>query len=70
VRRVAATRAAQGRDTQDREYAEDSENTQDREDTAAREGIVDQLATKIDGSGEEEAAGYRYQDDIIVVNIE
>jgi hypothetical protein len=79
---VAAIRAAQGRGTEDREHAEDREDTQDRkdtmdredaqdsEDTVAREGTVDQFETYMECSEEEVAAGYLYQDDIVVLNIE
>ena len=70
---MAATRAAQGRDTKDREDTqdrEDTEDTEDIEDTVAREAIEDQLATEMECSEEEVAAGYPYEDDITVIDIE
>ena len=79
---MAATRAAHGRgmedkdDTQDREDTQDRADTADREDTddsednVAREDNVNQLVTEMEGSKQEVAAGYPYQDDIIVINIE
>ena len=67
---MAAQDTQDSDDTEDREDTEDRVDTQDREDTVAREGIVDQLATEMEGSEEEVAAGYPYQDDIIVINIE
>ena len=73
---MEANRAAQGRDTEDREDSKDREDSEDRdnaddkENTEAREGIMDQLATEMEGSEEEVAAGYLPEDDMIVINIE
>jgi hypothetical protein len=60
VRRMAASRTGQGRDTEDREDTEDIEDTED------------QLATgqEMKGADEEVAAGKTNHEDIIVVNIE
>jgi hypothetical protein len=69
IQRQAASRAGQGRDTQDKE---DTVDEWDEGDTEDIEDTEDQLATEqeMESYDDEAASGYINQDDIVLLNIE